>query len=340
MRFIPATSFVLALATPVFAASRGDLLVVLNKSDHDVALVDPTTLKVVKKLKTGKGPHEVAISPDGRWAFVTNYGAFGLFKPGEPPQREPGNSITVIDLDKQSVARTITLEGYSMPHGIQVSRDGKRFWVTCEENQAVLEVEIANGKIVASWKTGAEISHMVVVTPDEKKLYVANIRSGSVTVIDRASGSVRSIPTGDGAEGIDMAPNGREVWIANRGANTVSVIDVATDSLVANLESGGEFPIRSQFTPDGKEVLVSNARSNKVVVFDAATRERVADIEVGTMPIGIEITPDGSHAYIANTNDSRVTVIDIKQRKATGTFTTGKEPDGMGWAPRPAAKKS
>jgi hypothetical protein len=42
----------LALATPVIAASRGDLLVVLNKSDHEAALVDPATLKVVKTLKT------------------------------------------------------------------------------------------------------------------------------------------------------------------------------------------------------------------------------------------------------------------------------------------------
>jgi len=338
MRFVPATTVVLALATPVAAAPRGDLLVVLNKSDHEAALVDPATLKVVKKLKTGKGPHEVAISPDGRWAFVTNYGAFGLFKPGEPPQREPGNSITVIDLDRQAVARTIALEGYSMPHGIQVSRDAKRFWVTCEENKTVLEVEIATGTITSKWVTGADVSHMLVATPDEKKLYVANIRSGSVTVIDRASGAVRAIPTGDGAEGIDIAPDGREVWIANRGANTVSVIDVVTDSVVANLESGGAFPIRAQFTPDGREVLVSNARSNKVMVFDAATRTRVADIEVGAMPIGIEITPDGSRAYIANTNDSKVTVIDIAKREATGTFVTGKEPDGMGWAKRAPAK--
>jgi len=336
MKRFPMT-LVLAVATSASAPdARADLLVVLNKSEHQAALVDPNTAKVVKKLATGRGPHEAAISPDGRWAFVTNYGAYGLFRTGEQPKLEAGSSITVVDLAKRAVARTVKLDGYTMPHGIQVSRDGTRLWVTCEAQQAVIELEVASGKIARSWQTDQDVSHMIVATPDERKLYVANIRSGSVTVIDRTSGAVQSIPTGDGAEGIDVAPDGSEVWVANRGANTVSVIDVATDAVVATLDSGGEFPIRSQFTPDGREVWVSNAKSNQVVVFSRASRERIAEIAVGAMPIGIEISPDGRRAFIANTNDDKVTVIDVAKRAVTGTFTTGKEPDGMAWAAAPA----
>ena len=72
-----------ALAVP---AALADTLIVLNKSDHEAALVDPETLAVVAKLPTGKGPHEVAVTPDGRWAFVSNYGSFAVFREGERPQ--------------------------------------------------------------------------------------------------------------------------------------------------------------------------------------------------------------------------------------------------------------
>lgn len=316
-------------------AVAAEWLIVLNKSDHEAVLVDPAKNEVKARFPTGRGPHEVAVSPDGRRAYVCNYGAYRLFKDGEQPKMEPGSSITVIDLEQNAVVDTFDLGEYQRPHGIAVSRDGSRLWVTCEASQAVIEVGATDGKILGSWKTGQEISHMLVPTPDEKKLFVANIRSGSATVIERASGRVASLPTGDGAEGIDVTPDGRHVWVTNRAANTISVIETATDSVVASLSSGGDFPIRVKFTPDGKEAWVSCAQSNRVTVFDAATRKQIAQIEVGAVPVGVQMNPAGSRVYVANTNDNKVTVIDRKSRKVKTTFTTGNEPDGMGWAKLP-----
>ncbi|HXE91415.1 MAG TPA: beta-propeller fold lactonase family protein [Terriglobales bacterium] len=317
------------LLAPLAAAES--VLVVLNKSDHEAALVNPASYAVVAKLATGKGPHEAATSPDGRYAYVSNYGSFGVFRQGEPPRNEPGNTITVLDLTERKVKATYDLGENRQPHGIWVSRDGSRLWVTCEGAQAVLELEAATGKILKSWKTSQQVSHMVVPTPDERKLYVANIGSGSVTVIERVSDRVTFVPTAAGAEGIDVSPDGREVWVTNRGAGSISVIDVATDRVVATFSSGGDFPIRVKFTPDGREVWVSNARSNRIAVFDARTRARVGEVLVGTVPVGILITPDGRRAFVANTNANLVSVIDVAGRKVLQTFTTGNEPDGMAW---------
>lgn len=320
------------LAAPV--TTTADALIVLNKSDHEAALVDPKTLDVVAKLPTGQGPHEVATGTTkaGRRAFVANYGFYSIFKEGERPKMTDGNTITVIDLDARAVVDTFDLGDLTRPHGIVLSRDGRLLWITCEGAKAVAEVDAATGRVLNRWSTGQDVSHMIVPTPDEKKLYVANIGSGSATVIERASGKVTSLETGDGAEGIDVSPDGREVWVSNRGANTLSVVRVADDTIVATVESHGTMPIRVKFTPDGREVWVSNARSDAVSVFDAATRKHLATIAVGAMPVGIQMAPDGRRAYVANTNDDQVTVIDVKQRKVAGTFETGKEPDGMAWA--------
>ena len=310
--------------------AAAQLLVVVNKTDHQVALVDPATYATVAKVPTGKGPHEVAVSPDGRFAYVSDYGSFMLSSGGG--QQPSGNSITVVDLKQRKAQATWALGQYTQPHGIWVSRDGKLVWVTVEGSQTVLELEASSGKVLHAWKTGQRTSHMVVPTPDEKKLYVANIGSGSVTIVERATGKVTSVPTGAGAEGVDVSPDGREVWVSNRAADNISILSVASDRILATLPSGGQVPIRLKFTPDGKQVLVSNARSNRVVIFDAQTRQKTGEVEVGSAPIGLLITPDGRRAFVANTDSHHVTVIDLSSRQVVKTFPTGQEPDGMAWA--------
>lgn len=322
----------LPVASLLPALAAAGTLVVLNKSDHEAALVDGQTLEIIARLPTGQGPHEAAASPDGRYVYVANYGAFAVFREGERPRMQPGNTITVLDLQTKSVKATWDLGVYRQPHGIWVSRDGTRVWVTCEGNQAVLELEAATGKVLKAWTTGQQTSHMVVPTPDERKLYVANIGSGSVTVIDRTNDTVKSIPTGAGAEGIDVLPDGREVWVTNRAANTISILRVADDSVVATFPSGGEVPIRLKFTPDGRQAWVSNARSNTITVFDVATRKLLDTIAVGAVPVGLLMTPDGRRVFVANTNANQITVVDIAERRVLRSFTTGNEPDGMAWA--------
>lgn len=318
--------------------SARDRLLVLNKSDHDLAVVDPERRTVVARIPTGRGPHEVAVAPDRRRAYVANYGMYAVFREGERVD-DPGNTISVVDLVRRAVVDTFDLGDYRKPHGIWVSRDGRHLWVTCEAAQAVLELDAATGAIARAWRTGQDVSHMLVPTPDETRLYVANIRSGSVTIIDRRTDSVRTVATGAGAEGIDVTPDGAEVWVTNRAANTVSVISTATDSVIATFESGGEMPIRVKFTPDGREAWVSIARSNELAVFDVRERRRLAAIPVGAMPVGIQLSPKGDRVFVANTNDDRITVVDRAKRRVLGTFTTGHEPDGMAWVAGPAGDR-
>lgn len=320
------------LATGVPGTVSADLLIVLNKSDHEAVLVDPATLQPVARLATGRGPHEVAVTPDGRTAYVANYGMFGVFREGQRVS-EPGNTLTVIDLVTRTVRDTLDLGEYRQPHGLAVSRDGTRLWVTAEAAQSVLELDAATGALLKVWKTGQNTSHMLAPGVDEAKLFIANIRSGSATIIDRATDRVTSLETGPGAEGVDFSPDGREVWVTNRADSSISILDARGDTLLAKIESGGRFPIRVKFTPDGREAWVSCLQSDAVTVFDARTRALLATIPVGAAPVGIQMSPDGTRAYVANTNADLVTVFDVAARKVLATFTTGNEPDGMAWAP-------
>ncbi len=336
-------SILLSILVLVSVANAQDFgtLLVLNKSDNTVSLIDLMSRKVVATVPTGVGPHEVAISPNGKLAVVANYGA-----------QTPGNSLTVIDIPSKTVLKTIDLGEYRRPHGI-VWLKGDQVALTAEANKALLVVDVNTGRMSANVVTDQNVSHMVVVSPKYGRAFVANIGSGSVTVIDlRTLKKIVDLPTGAGAEGIDISPDEKEVWVSNRAANTVSVIETVSQKIVATLESK-DFPIRVKFTPNGRHVLVSNARSGDIAIFDAAAKKEIKRVSMevkasessntggrifgnqfgqSPVPVGILVAPGLSHAFVANTNADIVTMLDLKTWQIVDRLTAGKEPDGLGYS--------
>jgi YVTN family beta-propeller protein len=190
---------------------------------------------------------------------------------------------------------------------------------------------------------------MVALTPDHARAFVASIGSGTVTAVDLvAHKTLASIPTGKGAEGIDVTPDGAHVWVTNREADTVSVVNADTLAVEATLPSKS-FPIRARVTPDGRWVLVSNARTGDLAVFDAKRKAEVRRIALkvekrpaegrlmefgdSSVPIGVVIRPDGARGWVAHANADVITVLDLKEWKPVGTLKAGREPDGMAYSP-------
>ncbi len=341
IRFFSRIMF-LSTASLLFASSlQAATLLVANKAEATVSLVDLTSSKVVATLPVGTGPHEIAVSPSGKLALVANYGT--------GPQ--PGSSLTVLNVPAAKVVKTIDLGENRRPHGL-VFLDERRALITVEANKAVIEVDVEAGKVTRSIPTGAEVSHMVVATPDGSRAFVANIGSGSMTALDLKAGkALGDVQTGKGAEGIDITPDGKQVWVTNREADTVTVVDARTLKVLGTAESA-KFPIRAKATPDGKHVLVSNAQSGDLSVLSVADRkvarrvplpvEAAADKEGrlmaagpfgnSSLPIGILVEPGGRRAFVAHANGDAISIVDLKEWKKVGVLTAGKEPDGMGYS--------
>lgn len=323
-------------------AASGTLLV-LNKSDDTLSFIDLATSEVKATLPTGDGPHEIAVSDDGKTAVVANYGDGG----------KPGNTLSVIDVPGKQVLRTIDLGTYRQPHGIAWLQ-GDEVAVTVEASKALLIVGVNEGKVKHAIATDQFGSHMVAISPKHRRAFTANLGSGSTTVVDLTTHQrITDVATGKGAEGIAVAPDGSEVWVTNRASNTVSVVDPATLKVTATLEPG-EVPIRVKFTPDGTRALISNSKSGDVAVFDTVTKKLVARVPMqeegvntpanesrpliaqlgaGPAPVGILIPAALSLAFVANTNADQVTVIDMNTLKIVGRLKAGREPDGLGYTP-------
>jgi len=308
-----------------FAQVPSPALLVLNKDDNTLAIVDPAENKIVGTAPTGNAPHEVAT--DGRSAFVSNYGPF------QPDQ--PGNSLSVIDLASRKETR-IDVSPLQRPHGIEFA-DGKVYF-TAELSKAIARFDPQSGKLDWLMGLGQNRTHMLVLTKDLKTIFTANVQSNSISMIERSSGPEQwnqtVIPAGKGPEGCDLSPDGKQFWAANSGDGSVSVIDVAAKKIVATIDVGTKHSNRLKFTPDGKQVLISDLGSGDLVVVDTATHKLIKRLHLGKSTEGILIVPDGSRAYVAVSGDNKVAIIDLKTLIQTGEIATGRDPDGMAWVGR------
>lgn len=300
---------------------HAQVLIIAGNAEHRAAIVDANTFASLALLPVGEGPHEIAVSQDGRFAYVAISG----------PREKPGNSITVLDIKRRAVKTIFDLNEYMQPHDLRVSNDGALLWVTCAPAQTVLEIDTDTGSIKRKWKTGQDGGWMLAVTPDERKLYVANFEGKSLSVIERMSDAVRTIPMRDGQMALDVSPDGREVWAGDYENNHIAVIATANDSILATFPSGGERLLRLKFTPNGKEVLAPHGGSKSVSIFDARQRVMRAKLELALAPKVIAISGDGKLAFLTNPADHQATVIDIAARHVERTFAAGKTPDGIVW---------
>ena len=251
--------FPFSLAALAFAAEvPSPALLVLNKEEATLAIVDPGSGTVTGRVGTGESPHEVAVSEDGSQAYVTNYGS-----------RTPGNSLSVIDLAAQKEIRRVDLTPMQRTHGIAVA-EGK-VWFTAEGNKLIGRYDPAANRVDFVMGTGQNGTHMVWLSKENRQIYTANIASNSFSIFERAAGGSSDwnqtiIPVGKGPEGADLSPDGRQLWTAHSGDGGISIIDVAEKRVIGTVDIGTKRSNRLKFTPDGKHVLVSDLQGGELVI--------------------------------------------------------------------------
>ena len=316
-------ALIVLLIVPVTPQGQGGRLVVLNKTDNTLVTIDPASGKILGTVATGEGPHEVAVSADGRTAFVGNYGA-----------QTPGGTISVIDLAAMKEVRRVDIAPLRRPHGMWFA-DGKVYF-TAEVNRLVARLDPASFQTDWLLGTGQAGTHMVWVNADATKIYTCNIGSDSMSILERPANpagawNVTTVPVGRGPEGFDVTPDGRELWTAHSRDGGVSIVDLAQKKVVGTIDAQTKRSNRLKFTPDGRLALISDLDSGDLVVIDVAARKISKRIPLGRMVEGVLVPPDGGRAYVAVTGDNQVAVIDLKTLEVTSRIEPGKGPDGMAW---------
>jgi len=311
-----------AIAGHVSAQRSSSRLLVLNKEDATMVVVDPESGSVLGKVGVGQGPHELVVSTDGKTAFASNYGV---------GRQGPGHTISMIDIAAMKELRRIDVSPLMQPHGLAYA--GGKLYFTAEGSRKIARYDPAADKVDWEFETGQNVTHMVMVSKDLKTIFTSNIGSNRVSIIRQGSGggwTQTLVAVGNGPEGIDLAPDGREIWSAHSQDGGLSIIDVASAKVVHTIDAGTKRSNRVKLTTDGRFALISDLEAGELVVVDAAKHVVVKRLPLGKQPEGVLIAPDG-RAFVAVNGDNQIAVVDTKTWTVTKRLSPGTGPDGMAW---------
>jgi YVTN family beta-propeller protein len=296
---------------------QSGFLAVVNKSDDSVSIIDVSEKRIIKTLPTGKGPHELVMSDDQKWAVSTDFVG--------------GDSLTVFDLRKLEVARTIPLTSLPGPHGARFLNDNQRIIFTSGKAKHLGIANVVTGKITNKIETAQDTTHMVTLNEDESIAFATNIRSNSISVVNMNNQKLlKNMPTLPMPEAINYRKSAKELWYGANKEGHLVVVDPETEVMLARW-TGFSFPYRVLFNHDESVVMVPDFRNHYIRFFDATDKKELGTLalEKEAGPQGITMHPEHDIAFLSLNLKNKVVAIDIRTQQIIAEFPTGNNPDGV-----------
>lgn len=272
--------------------------------------------KVVATIGVGMNPAGLAITPNGRFAYVANNNNNTI--PGD-------DTVSVIDLCTNKVIATISDPSFNEPYTVTINAKGTRAYVTNSNSTTITIIDIATNTVIGIIDGFDGPSGMVILPGCDAHIAYVNNYGGpegaysgngtTVRVVDLNTNAIigEPIEVGLAPAALAVTPDGKYVYVAdyvdgNPGTGLVEVIDTSSNTVVATI-TGFSGPFAIEITPNGCFAYVTNFGSNNfspvgttISVINVKTNEIIATIQVGTQPAGLAITPDGHYVYISNYN--------------------------------------
>lgn len=301
--FLSALACALLSAAEPAASTDGRTLVVGHKVDGSVCWYDAATGARQARTEVGYRPHELAISHDRKWCYVTLYG-LDLYT----EDVEGGKAVAIVDLAKREKVGEIELGEYRRPHGIEIGHTSGLLYVTTDRPAALLVLDPKERKVVKAVRLSdhQSLPHMCIITPDEKTAFVACCGNSSVHRVDLTEGKdVQQIPIGGVPMGMALTADAKILFAVNRTADGVAVIDVASRKVERIIPIPGN-PVRCHLTPDGKRLLVTLIVAGECAVVDVAKLEPTHRVKIGNRVEGLTVDPAGRFAYASAQADHKI----------------------------------
>lgn len=307
--------------------SRG-ILLVANKGEHTLGIIDPVQGQQIAKVEEGGVTgHEVAASPDGKLAFVPIYGNSGVGMPGTD-----GHTIAVVDIASRKLVKTIDLGSPLRPHCAVIGPQNGLLYVTTELGHSVTIIDPENFHVIGSVPTGQPESHMLAITHDGKRGYTSNVGVGTISVLDlEARQKIDVIHVAQHAQRIALSIDDRWLFTADQTQPQLAVIDTSSNSVAKWIPLEGH-AYGTAPTRDGKWLLVTLPKEGKVAVVDLASMSVVRSVSVPKAPQEILVRPDNQVAYVSCDASMKVAAINLQTWNVDQLIDAGHSADGLAWA--------
>lgn len=302
--------------TPSLAQSK---VIVLDSAQAQLTMIDPVTRQVVGTEPTGKEPHHLMITPDGRSLMVAD---------------SVSNNLMLVDPRSGKLQRVI--ENVEDPYQLGFSPDHKWF-VTAALRMDRVDIYRYDGTNITLARRiplGKTPSHLTFAS-DNRTVFVTLQDTGELAAIDLPTQTVLwKMHVGTEPAGLWMTPHDRFLLVGMTGEDDVAVVDWHTRQVVKRIHTGrGAHNFRN--LDDGKHVVVSNRVESTISIIDYNTLTNVGDI-TGLMPgpDDMELMPDRRYLWVGFRFAKHVGIIDLTTRKLIDTIAVGRSPHGIFFADR------
>ena len=308
---------------------------VSNEDEHTVSVIDTTRGEVVGAIAVGKRPRGMKLSRDGSRLYVAVSGL-----PKCPPsvsdedcaklERDlTADGIAVVDTGSAKVLQV--LKAGSDPEQFDLSRDGRRLYVSNEDSATVSVVDIPTATVVTRIQVGHE-PEGVRVSPNGELVLVTSETDNSVSVIDtHLLQLVHSVPVGHRPRDLAFTPDGHTAYVTGEFDASVYRIGLPSGEHVEKLLQlrKEDRPMSVLLDSTRHRLFVGTGRGGTVAVIALEPPKLIEEVAVGARPWGMALTADGRQLYTANGPSNDVSVVDTSTLKVIKKIPVGHSPWGV-----------
>ena len=322
-------------ASSTATTSARELVYVTNEGSGALTVLDAATDSVIGTIAVGTRPRGVRVSDDGSRVYVALSGSPRCPPPMPDEECErlgadkTKDGIGEVDAATRRLVRV--LPGGSDPETFDLSRDGRRIFVSNEDVDSASFVDVESGTIIRTVPVGRE-PEGVRLHPDGRTVWVTGETDHDVTVLNTDTGSeLARVPVGRRPRDLVFSADGALAYVSGEVDGTVTVVNARTYEPVRTIRlPDGAKPMGLALAEDDTRLWVANGRARTVSLIDLATDSILASIDAGVRPWGIALTSDGAKLYTANGPSGDVSVIDTEQMTVVRRIPTGELPWGVG----------
>lgn len=246
------------------------------------------------KGKAKGSPVEVAFTPNGSHAWVSNYAMEGK------GFTNPGND------------------------NCQASQKYDKSFVY-KVNTRSLEIE----NVV---EVGC-VPKYVAISPDSRLLLVSNWCSADLSIVDlRSETEIKRIALGKYPRGIVIDSKSRYAYISIMGEDKIAILKLS-DGSVSWIDDIGDTPRHLCLGPADRYLYVSLDRDGEVKKFDLIRNRLAGEVSTGKGPRSMVLSPNGRILYVANYLDNTLVRIRTEDLSISQTIKTHQQPIGTTFDP-------
>jgi DNA-binding beta-propeller fold protein YncE len=293
-------------------------LAIVEKASGKVGFYDIDG-RLVKEVAVGVHPHEMVLSSNGRFLFVTDNGVMVMTE-----KASGQNTIPIVDIPGESKIGAIDLGEHRRPHGIDFDSSTGHVLVTTELPSALLILDPVKRTVIDTYDVRGRAPHMVRLAPDHRTAFVTCTDTSNLSIIDLKKGETVVLPTGPRPQGIVFSPDFQRAYVANSDGHTVTVVDMRAKKLIGDIAVGGAHsgPVRVAISPDGKTAISALQLDHAVSFANTETMKEEKTIPLPGSPVSMTLSADGKVAYCSVQDMDTVFEISLADRRIAKGFKT------------------